>query len=186
MNQEWNIKDRSPDCAECGRAFEDRQALFSRLDFTEEGYVRRDFCESCWDDGAKEGALSVWKSVFRVPAPPPEEPLKKETAESMLRQLMETDDPSKRNAIYILAVMLERRRVFAERDVQVRKDGVKIRVYEHKKTGESFLIPDPGLHLAELEEVQREVLELLGGGKKPDEEGPAEAAGDGEQAPPEG
>jgi uncharacterized protein (DUF2384 family) len=106
--------------------------------------------------------------------------LKKETAESLLRQFMETDDPSRRNAIFILAVMLERRRVLAERDVQAREDGVKVRVYEHRKTGETFLVPDPGLKLAELAHVQREVMDLLGIGKNGDASG---AAGR-EPAPP--
>ena len=76
---------------------------------------------------------------------------------------METDDPSKRNVIFILAVMLERRRILVEKEVQTSEGGgQKIRVYEHKQTGESFVVPDPGLRLREIESVQREVLELLG------------------------
>ncbi len=98
-----------------------------------------------------------------MPAPPPEETLKKETAESLLRQFMEDEDASRRNAIYILAVMLERRRTLVEKDVQVRKDGIKVRVYEHRKTGETFLVPDPELRLAELGHVQEEVVALLSG-----------------------
>ncbi len=90
------------------------------------------------------------------------EALRKETAESLLRELMETEDPSKRNVIFILAVMLERRRLLVEKEVQIQPDGVKIRVYEHKQTGESFVVPDPQLKLAEIESVQREVMELLG------------------------
>jgi len=47
--------------------------------------------------------------------------------------------------------------------VQTREDGVKIRVYEHKQTNETFIIPDPELKLAELTHVQEEVVLLLGG-----------------------
>ena len=110
-----------------------------------------------------------------MPPPPPEEALKKETAESLLRQLIEKEDPAHANTIYILAVMLERRRILVERDVQIREDGSKLRVYEHKKTGEMFLILDPELKLAELELVQEEVVIMLGGkppakpGTEPDE-----------------
>ena len=76
---------------------------------------------------------------------------------------METDDPSKRNVIFILAVMLERRRILVEKEVQTSEGtGLKIRVYEHKQTGESFVVPDPQLKLKEIESVQREVMELLG------------------------
>ena len=76
---------------------------------------------------------------------------------------METDDPAKRNVIFILAVMLERRRILVEKEVQMPEGtGQKIRVYEHKQTGESFVVPDPQLKLKEIETVQREVMELLG------------------------
>jgi hypothetical protein len=141
------------------------------LTFGEDGYIREDFAEEKWEEQMAEGALSVWRGVFRLPPPPPEDPLKKETAESLLRQFMEEDDPSRGNVIYILAVMLERRRLLAEKDVQVREDGTKVRVYEHKQTGETFVIPDPGLKLAEIEQVQEEVVTLLGG-KRPGAEDP--------------
>ena len=86
---------------------------------------------------------------------------------------MAKDDFSRKNAIYILAVMLERKRVLVERDVQIRPDGVKLRIYEHKKTNEIFTIPDPALRLDELQSVQAEVNELLGiGPKKPAPEPP--------------
>lgn len=160
---DWNIRARSSACEVCHRPFEDQEALFSRLEFGEEGYVRRDYCKVCWSDALRQGAVSVWKSVFQAPPPPPPEPIKKETAESLLRKLMETDDPANWNVIFILAVMLERKRILVERDIQTREDGVRVRVYEHRKTGESFLIADPKLRLADLERIQAEVLERLGG-----------------------
>jgi hypothetical protein len=159
----WNIKARSDTCRTCNKLFTDNELFFSRLDFGEGGYSRRDFCSVCWNDSAKKNALSVWKSVFKLPPPPAPEALKKETAESLLRELMETEDPTNRNTIYILAIMLERRRILTERDVQTREDGVKVRVYEHRKTGETFLVPDPGLKLSELKAVQEEVVVRLGG-----------------------
>lgn len=110
-----------------------------------------------------EGAeVSAWASRWCAPAPKAPEPLKKETAESLLRELMETEEPSRRNAIFILAVMLERRRILVEKEVQWQPDGRKIRVYEHKQTGESFVVPDPQLRLREIEHVQRQVMDLLG------------------------
>jgi len=100
--------------------------------------------------------------MFRVPPPQPEEALKKETAESLLRRMVQEEEPSLINVIFILAVMLERKRILVERDVQTRDDGRTVLVYEHRKTGESFLITDPRLHLDQLEEVQKEVTAMLG------------------------
>ena len=164
MNAEWNIRACADQCAACGRNFTDRERLMSRLRFTPEGYLREDYCMACWPAQGTGGAggVSAWSAQWLAPAPKAPEALRRETAESLLRELMESDDPAKRNVIFILAVMLERRRILAEREVQVQPDGRKIRVYEHKQTGESFVVPDPGLRLREIESVQREVLELLG------------------------
>ena len=164
MNPEWNIRTCADQCCACGRRFADRERLMSRLRFAAEGYLRDDFCAGCWPGRKTDGGaeVSAWSAAWLAPAPKAPEALKKETAESLLREMMETDDPGRRNVIFILAVMLERRRILVEKEVQVHPDGRKIRVYEHKQTGESFVVPDPGLRLREIESVQREVLELLG------------------------
>lgn len=164
MIQEWDIKSRSTVCTKCQAAFQDKQPYFSFLKYTDEGYQRGDYCEACWPDVKREGSpYSMWRGVYQVPPAKPEDALKKETAESLLRKLLETEDPSRRNVVFILAVMLERNKLLAERDVQKKDDGTWLRVYEHRKTGETFLIPDPRLRLEELEKVQIEVITLLGG-----------------------
>jgi hypothetical protein len=87
----------------------------------------------------------------------------KENVESLLRKRMREEQPEDRDLIFILAVMLERKRILSERGVQPLADGFKMRVYEHRKTKESFTVTDPGLRLDELEQVQDEVAILLGG-----------------------
>jgi hypothetical protein len=162
MSQEWDIKACGKACAGTGEPFADRQLIHSCLYFSEAGYTRKDFSEAGWNAAAREGAVSVWQSEYHAPPPPTPEVLRKETAETLLRQLIAKEDFSRKNVIYILAVMLERKRILGERDVQVREDGSKIRIYEHKKTGEVFTIPDPDLKLKELATVEQEVAELLG------------------------
>lgn len=177
MNQQdWDIKTGSGACHGCEKPFEDQQSYSSRLTFGEEGYQRSDYCETCWEAMDEKESLSFWKTVFKAPPPPKEEPVKKGNAESLLRRLMEEEKIENQNTIYILAVMLERKRVFIERDVQTRKDGVKLRVYEHKKSGESFIIPDPDLRLNQLESVQEDVVRMLGG--KPDAKNEEEDEGE--------
>ena len=163
MSQDWNISLRAHQCIATGTEFEDGAVVFSRLRFTEDGYVREDFRADEWDESMGRDALSVWKGVYQKPKARPVEPLRKENAETLLRELIETEDEANLNVIFILAVMLERKRVFVERDVVEREDGMKIRVYEHKATGEMFMIPDPQLKLAEIDSVQEEVLIRLGG-----------------------
>lgn len=178
MSQDWNIQPCSGKCGTCEAAFVDKQPYMSTLVVANEGYERRDFCESCWakPDVSKMAAHSAWKGVFKPPEPPPKEVLKKENAESLLRKYMETDDPANKNVVYVLAVMLERKRIFVERDIQLKDDGTQILVYEYRRTGEIFMIPDPRLKLAELESVQTEVAALLGMAQEPVKPEPPAAA----------
>lgn len=164
MAQDWQIKPLGHACAATGAAFEAGQTIVCCLVRTAEGYDRRDFSMAGWETARPPEVVSYWKTVYRTPPPPAPEPIRRETAESLLRQFIAKEDFSRANAIYILAVMLERKRLLIEKDVQIRGDGTKLRIYEHKKTGEIFTIPDPNLSLADLESVQREVEELLGGG----------------------
>jgi len=162
-DQDWDIKSLSDTCSICGKQFDDQEAFCSYLTFGDEGYVRADFCGSCQESMPQEDVLSVWRGVFCVPPPPPEETLKEETAESLLRKLIKSPRESHGNTIYILAAMLERKRILVEKDLKTRDDGVLIRVYEHKKTGDVFLVPDPKLKLTELDHVQQEVVDMLSG-----------------------
>lgn len=162
MSQDWDIKSRSRVCAVSGKPFEDKATIYSSLSHGPEGYLRQDISEECWEQFSREHLISFWKSVYQAPPPPAEEPLKKETVETLLRQFMSREDYSQLDVVFILVVMLERKRILVERDVQRREDGVKIRIYEHKQTGEIFTVPDPELRLDQLAEVQTKVNELLG------------------------
>ncbi len=90
MAQEWDIKPRGTACSACETEFEDRQAYFSALLHGDNGYARSDFCEGCWERCESDlAAYSAWQGMFMLPPPKEEEALKKETAESLLRKLME-------------------------------------------------------------------------------------------------
>ena len=157
----WHVKKCAKACDGCEEEFHDKQVLYSHLRFDEGEYTRKDFCKKCREgDGS---ALSTWQTLFIVPPPPAEEVVKKENAESLLRKLLAKENDEDLNAIFILTVMLERKKILVERDTQKTEDGRKLRIYEHKKTGESFMVIDPELKLDELEHVQDEVVVLLGG-----------------------
>jgi hypothetical protein len=179
MAQEWDIKPRGTECRACGTPFEDGQPYWAALMRSADGYVRVDRCAGCW--GREQAApYSSWRGVYHSPPPPEEEALRKETAESLLRRLMEENEAEQAGVIFILAIMLERKRTLIERDVQVDEDGGVTRIYEHRKTGETFLVLDPQLQLDQLEHVQMAVVAQLGGsrdatGAAGAQEAPAEA-----------
>jgi hypothetical protein len=96
----------------------------------------------------------------------PTDPIKKETAETLLRKLIELNDPQYIPAGYILAVMLERKRILKVKE-QIVRDGRRVFIYEQPKSGDVFTIVDPDLHLDQLEQVQRDVAALLEHGLNP-------------------
>ena len=105
------------------------------------------------------------------------EPLKKEDAGELLRQLVTLDDPAMKNVVYVLAVMLERSKILVERDQKLLDDGTIRRVYEDRKQGDTFVILDPRLRLENLAEVQQQVVALLSGTKTLGEVSGEEAGG---------
>ena len=168
---EWNIQSRASACASCGQPFTDQQPLHTLL-FEEQPELRRlDVCPVCWQnqfsDGARQrkGFVSYWQGVFESP-PPVAEAIQKETAETLLRKLIEQNDPRYAPAGYILAVMLERKRALKVKE-QIVRDGRRVFIYEQPKTGDIFTIADPALRLDQLEAVQRDVAQLLEQGLTP-------------------
>jgi len=163
---DWNIQSRSRLCHECEQGFEDQQIYHSLLFIDQGEYARKDVCESCWisqysaGSGATKGFVSHWRGRYVSPSPPPPEAIRKDTAESILRKLVEKNLPEYAGALYILAVMLERKRVLKVRD-QIKKAGNRVFVYEHAKNGDVFTIAEPDLRLDELEKIQHIVADLM-------------------------
>lgn len=168
---EWNIQSRAHVCQGCGNTFADKQAYHTVLFDERQGYERFDVCEACWTgqygQGAtsRKGFISHWQGVFEVPPAQPD-PIQRETAETLLRKLVELNDPKFGPACFILAVMLERKRVLKVKD-QVTTDGRRVFVYEQPRTGDVFTILDPNLQLDQLDEVQRSVSQLIEHGVVP-------------------
>jgi hypothetical protein len=162
LTQEWNIQPRALQCAVSGRPFEKGERVFSALYWREGQYARVDLSAEAWNarnDNIEP--LSAWQTDFVPPAPPEPEALRKDDAESLLRRLVAENAPGTRNARYILALMLERKKVVRQIERQ-RQEGGSTLVYEHLPSGEVWLIEDPGLKLGELKAVQDEVAHLLG------------------------
>jgi len=169
---EWNIQSRASACESCAQPFADRQPYHTLLsDEHAEELRRMDICEGCWQnqfsDGASErkGFISHWQGIFEVP-PPVVDAIQKETAETLLRKLIEQNDPRYAPAAFILAVMLERKRILKVKE-QIVRDGKRVFIYEQPGTGDVFTIADPDLRLDQLEAVQRDVAQLLEHGLNP-------------------
>jgi len=123
-----------------------------------EGFRREDLSEEAWESrNDNVQPFSFWRSKYEPPAPPAPEPLPRDDAEGLLRRLVSENDPVYANVRYILALMLERKRVL--RPMESEDDDVL--VYEHVGTGETIVLVNPHLGFDQIPAVQREVSMLL-------------------------
>ncbi len=165
LAESWHVRSRSRECAATQRAFIDGETIVTALfpDPESSGYVRRDFCLDAWQNAPEdaEKPFSFWKTTFSGPATAAAvDPIERLSPEEILVRLVEEDEDHTENTRYILAVMLERQKILRETDSQRTPNGI-LRVYEHRKTGEVYLIRDPDIPLSQVESVQNEVFVLL-------------------------
>ena len=169
---DWNLQARSHLCQACAQHFHDQQQYHTLLFDEKRDYLRLDVCEACWQRQYSQGAsdrkgfISHWQGIYEAPPAAPPDAIQKDTAESLLRKLTEQNDPQYRAACYILAVMLERKRLLKIK-TQSQIAGRRVFVYEQPRTGDVFTVPDPNLQLDQLDEVQRMVAQLLEHGLNP-------------------
>ena len=169
---EWNIQSRAHVCQGCERSFSNGEPLHTLLYSERSGYLRLDVCEACWTKqhaepaSNRKGFISHWQGSYTVPPVSAPDAIQKDTAESLLRKLLVLNDPAHAGACFILAVMLERKRILKVK-AQSTLEGRRVFVYEQPKTGDLFTIPDPDLQMDQLEAVQHDVAHLLEHGLTP-------------------
>ena len=159
LPNDWAIKYRADTCAATQRPFESGEFFYTLLFRDEGGFRREDLSEEGWKNRNENmKPFSFWKTRYE-PLPVESEALAKENAEQLFRRLIASENPPA-NACYVLAAMLERKRVLKQIKTENAEKG-RLLIYEHGATGDVFIVPDPGLRLDELEHVQNEVAQLL-------------------------
>jgi len=158
---EWAIKHRSDVCALTNRAFAPGEYFYTLLFQDAEGFRREDLSEEAWQNRNENiRPFSFWRARYEPAPSAPVEPLGKENAEQLFRRLLSSENAPP-NACYVLAAMLERKRVLKQIKSEQQSETGRILIYEHGMTGDVFIVPDPQLRLDELENVQNEVANLL-------------------------
>ena len=114
LPNEWAIKHRADSCAVTQRPFVPGEYFYTLLYHGADGYRREDLSEEAWQNRNENiRPFSFWKSRYEPLPPKPAEPVPKESAEQLFRRLMASDSPPA-NACYVLAAMLERKRVLKQ------------------------------------------------------------------------
>lgn len=158
MQADWDIKSRSHHCSKTGREFHGGEFFYTLLLRDGEGFRREDLSEEAWKERNENiQPFSFWRRKYEAPAPPPPDPIPRDDAEGLLRCLIEENNSAHKNVRYILALMLERKRLL--KPMESRDDDML--VYEHTVSGETFVIANPHLSFDQIPDVQREVSAML-------------------------
>lgn len=171
FGESWHIKSRSHQCVVTGNHFADGETIIAAIfpDPESSGWLRKDYSLTGWEqrDTAEGEKFSQWKTTYKAPVSSERVEVTKESPIDLLRRMVDEDEEHTEKVRFILAVMLERQKVLVEKDTQAVPSGI-LRVYEHRKEGDVFLIRDPNVALDQVEAMQQEVLELLENhGRKP-------------------
>ena len=159
LANDWPIKHRADACAVTKRQFADGEQFYTLLFREGNGFRREDLSEEAWTARNENiRPFSFRKTHYEPPPAAPPEMFAKENAEELLRRLLAEN--SQPNACYVLAVMLERKRVLKQVKTAETENGTVL-IYEHAKNGDVFIVPNVVLRLDELEALQNEVASLL-------------------------
>lgn len=162
----WKIPPLSDHCCVTGRAFDEGEVVFSCLvEEPEEGaWSRRDVSEAAWEENrARLQPFSYWRSVYEPkakPAPERSGSIRPGDAEQLLHHLSEQASPATEKARFFLALSLERKKILRQAGRE-QVLGRSLLIYEHIASGEVWLIPDPGVHLGQVAELEGEIRPWL-------------------------
>ena len=162
LANDWSIKHRADACAATGRAFAEGENFYTLLFREGEGFRRQDLSEEAWQQRNENmRPFSFWRSTYE----PPSDRSSGDVAE---RERGRAFSPSGHGSRRRERQRLLRPRGDARAEESLKADrkskmatAGSVLIYEHAKTGDVFIVPDPQLHLDELEPVQTEVASLL-------------------------
>ena len=164
MKEPWSIKSRARECVESGNAFQSGQKIRAAIfpDPESSGYLRKDYTIEAWENReGEENPFSCWLTTYEPPVTEEKaEDVVEDDPETLLKRLVDEEEEHTENARYILAVMLERKKLLRETDTQEIPSGI-LRIYEHRKSGDVYIIKDPQISLTDVDRVQEEVRQLL-------------------------
>ncbi|MCX6879792.1 MAG: hypothetical protein NTW21_39210 [Verrucomicrobia bacterium] len=160
----WHLRSRGRECAATQRPFVPGEPIITALfpDPESGDYLRQDYGLEAWQarPALAEPPFSSWRTIYAAPGGDKPQEVAKEDPEDILRRLVEDDLDHTENTRYILAVMLERKRLLRETDTQRTPTGI-LRIYENRKTGEVYIVKDPDIPLSQVDALQQEVLQFL-------------------------
>jgi hypothetical protein len=153
---EIDLKKIGRKCSGSDTIFKHGDAVVSLVRPSEEGLAREDYHSSFWHEGLSEGALAVWRTVYRD-ASQEEESERKEAASPLrvffYEALSLTTRPGYAQA-FLAAQLLRRQRVFRLLKEPTKDSGERVMLFLDLESDAIVEVPDPDFSLDELKEAR--------------------------------
>ena len=159
---EWKIQKGGRECERCRRAFGEGEEHFSQLFLETQACRRENVCAACWSSPASE-AFSFWKTRRPEAGAPPPDNRPAQLAAFQKLAAEAGEDPNRRKLLFLLALLLVRKRVL-KLSGSDRAGGQEFITVQVAATGESHRVLNPDIKPEELVALQEEINALFEGG----------------------
>ncbi len=156
---DYDIHRAARHCAATGRELAEGEIFYSVLLTEANGWKRLDYSADAWQGPPAEGALGWWKS--RMPS---RESKKARLAPNdvLLEYFQElVDRPAEQDTLYVLALLLVRRRVFRLEETEKNPAGQDVLVLYCPRDETTFRVAERSLSEEQTNEIQARLSQLL-------------------------
>ena len=159
---DWNIAKPQRRCSACERDLGENETYFAALHDDGAEFVRRDYCEACWQKASADGGFF---SFWRTAVPPKEQKRRLFADDEVLIDFftrLEGDaDEQRRHFFYLLALILMRKKVLKFEDIERDDDGREFLCLRLPRDDRAFRVPDPKLTEEQIEGVKEQLSQIL-------------------------
>ncbi len=157
---EWKINRSSRRCIICDKEFCEEEEYYSALFDERNVFIRKDFCDLCWNKEREASLFSFWKTKMPKKDKPTERFINIEILLGMFIRLEGNNEIYQKNLRYVLALYLIRKKIFKLKSLK-RQNGEEIITLSYPKEDREFTVFNPNLKENEIEAITSEMGQLL-------------------------
>ena len=144
----------------CDKEFCEEDEYYSALFDVRNAFIRKDFCNLCWNKEREDNLFSFWKTKVPKKDKPTERVINIEILLDMFIRLEGNNETYQKNLRYVLALYLIRKKIFKLKSLK-RQNGEEIITLYYPKEDREFAVFNPNLKEDEIEAITSEMGQLL-------------------------
>ena len=157
---EWSINRGSHVCYICEKTFPEEEVYLSALYDENNEFLRKDFCDECWDKRDSENSFSHWKTKISKKPEKTEKYAKTDVFYDLFNKLENENDLSRVNFRYVLSLYLMRKKVLKLKSSHKSNENEYLVLYNVREDNDTEVLK-PKLNEEEVLAVTDEIGKLV-------------------------